>query len=290
MTARGLRSRGRPGRRARPRTPSSGRSACSATEAGLSMTHGGPARVEPAAGLAALPAGAPRARGPACCPFYLPQFHPTPGERQWWGEGFTEWTNVTAARPVYLGHNQPNLPADLGLLRPAPGRGAIRRRWTWPTAHGIEGFMYYYYWFAGQAAAVDAGRALLASDVQKPFCLMWANENWTRRWDGRSSDILMGQDYERVPAERFIDDVLQFLADPRYICGARPAGARGVPHRPDPRLPAGDRAVARARPRGRGRASSVPARRRRGARVRRLVRRREGGRPRRHCWASRRTT
>jgi lipopolysaccharide biosynthesis protein len=155
----------------------------------------------------------PRAR---ILPFYLPQFHPTPENNMWWGEGFTEWTNVTAARPIFEGHNQPNLPADLGFydLRLDEVRAA---QMELAAGHGIEGFMYYYYWFAGHRLLSTPVDALLASDVQKPFCLMWANENWTRRWDGRSSDILMGQDYEHVPASEFIDDVMKFLADPRYL-------------------------------------------------------------------------
>lgn len=185
-------------------------------EAGLSLTTGDE--------LVPLDAGSwqryrrdvpqpPRVR---IIPFYLPQFHPTPENNRWWGEGFTEWANVTAARPVYLGHNQPNLPSELGFydLRLDEVRQA---QMDLATAHGVTGFMYYYYWFAGQRLLNLPIEKLAASSVEKPFCLMWANENWTRRWDGRTSDILMGQDYDRVPATEFIEDVLQFLADPRYL-------------------------------------------------------------------------
>lgn len=149
-------------------------------------------------------------------PFYLPQFHPTPENNRWWGEGFTEWSNVTAARPVYLGHNQPNLPSELGFydLRLDEVRQA---QLDLAGEHGVTGFMYYYYWFAGQRLLNLPIEKLAAGAVDKPFCLMWANENWTRRWDGRTSDILMGQDYEKVPATEFIEDVLEFLADPRYL-------------------------------------------------------------------------
>jgi len=149
-------------------------------------------------------------------PFYLPQFHPTPENNRWWGEGFTEWANVTAARPVYLGHNQPNLPSELGFydLRLDEVRQA---QMDLASEHGVTGFMYYYYWFAGKRLLNLPIEKLAANSVQKPFCLMWANENWTRRWDGRTSDILMGQDYDTVPATEFIDDVLEFLADPRYL-------------------------------------------------------------------------
>jgi lipopolysaccharide biosynthesis protein len=159
---------------------------------------------------------APRAARARLLPFYLPQFHATEENDTWWGKGFTEWTNVTLAQPVYLGHNQPNLPSDLGFydLRLDEVR---QQQMDLAAAYGIEGFMYYYYWFAGRRLLNMPVEKLIGSSVNKPFCLMWANENWTRRWDGRNSDVLMGQDYERVPATDFIDDVMEFLADPRYL-------------------------------------------------------------------------
>lgn len=149
-------------------------------------------------------------------PFYLPQFHPTPENDRWWGHGFTEWQNVTAAHAVYPGHEQPLLPADLGFydLRLDAIRDAQQNL---ATAYGIEGFMYYYYWFAGQRLLSMPVESLLAGETPKTFCVMWANENWTRRWDGRSSDMLIGQDYDLVPATEFIEDVLEFLRDPRYL-------------------------------------------------------------------------
>ena len=159
---------------------------------------------------------APRTPAVRFVPFYLPQFHPTHENDVWWGKGFTEWTNVTAARPVYRGHHQPKLPADLGFydLRLEEVRLAQAQM---AAEHGIDAFMYYYYWFAGQRLLNLPIERLAESDTPMPFCIMWANENWTRRWDGRSSDVLIGQDYDRVPAQRFIDDVLPFLKDPRYL-------------------------------------------------------------------------
>lgn len=152
-------------------------------------------------------------------PFYLPQFHPTVENNRWWGAGFTEWTNVTAAKPVYQGHDQPKLPSDLGFydlrldeVRIAQAELAAR--------HGINGFMYYYYWFAGKRLLNLPVERLHSADpatVNMPFCLMWANENWTRSWDGRNKDILIGQRYDDVPAEKFIDDVAEFLRDSRYM-------------------------------------------------------------------------
>jgi lipopolysaccharide biosynthesis protein len=155
----------------------------------------------------------PRAR---VVPFYLPQFHPVPENNRWWGEGFTEWTNVTAAQPVYKGHYQPRFPRDLGFydLRLDVVRTAQR---DLAADAGIEGFMYYHYWFAGRPMLERPLELLRRSDLDQPFCIMWANENWTRRWDGRHDDVLLAQDYDRVPAERFLDDVLPLLADRRYM-------------------------------------------------------------------------
>jgi lipopolysaccharide biosynthesis protein len=155
----------------------------------------------------------PRAR---IVPFYLPQFHPIPENDRWWGKGFTEWTNVTAARPMYAGHYQPRLPADLGFydLRLDEVR---RQQHELAASAGIDGFMYYYYWFAGHRLLETPIEMLLKSALPQPFCVMWANENWTRRWDGRESNVLIGQEYDRVPAEELIDDILPLLADDRYM-------------------------------------------------------------------------
>lgn len=150
-------------------------------------------------------------------PFYLPQFHPSDANDLWWGKGFTEWTNVSNSKPVFRGHRQPLLPGEFGFydLRFDEVRveQAELARWS-----GVAGFMYYYYWFAGERLLnLPIQRLHAQSDLDQPFCLMWANENWTRAWDGRVRDVLVGQDYDRVPAEDFIDDVAEFLLDPRYM-------------------------------------------------------------------------
>jgi lipopolysaccharide biosynthesis protein len=155
----------------------------------------------------------PRAR---IIPFYLPQFHAIPENDLWWGEGFTEWSNVASAQPVYRGHRQPLLPSTLGfynLMSPAT-RPA---QYSEASHVGIEGFMYYYYWFAGHRIMDDPIEALHASDDPHPFCLMWANENWSRRWDGSADDVLIGQDYDHVPTALLIEDIAHLLRDPRYI-------------------------------------------------------------------------
>ena len=149
-------------------------------------------------------------------PFYLPQFHPIPENDRWWGPGFTEWTNVTHAMPVFLGHHQPRLPTMTGFydLR-LPESVALQNRLA-RTAR-IEGFMYYHYWFAGRTILELPLRNRLVSEDPLPFCIMWANENWTRRWDGRSENVLLGQDYEHVDSALFLDDVLPYLLDERYL-------------------------------------------------------------------------
>ncbi|WP_208379127.1 glycoside hydrolase family 99-like domain-containing protein [Cumulibacter soli] len=149
-------------------------------------------------------------------PFYLPQFHPFEENNRWWGTGFTEWLNVASAQPVYHGHYQPMVPTDLGYYDLRTSQARVDQANLAKFA-GVEGFMYYYYWFAGKRLMSQPIEQMLASDLNFPFCLMWANENWTRRWDGADEHVLIAQDYEHVPAENFIDDVAEFLADDRYL-------------------------------------------------------------------------
>lgn len=149
-------------------------------------------------------------------PFYLPQFHTFPENDAWWGKGFTEWTNVTAARPVFSGHRQPLLPSESGFydLRTP---GVLDNQFDLAASYGIEGFMFYYYWFAGERLMDFPVESIVANDKDQPFCLMWANENWTRTWDGGDKDILIGQDYDTVPATQFIDDVMHLITNPHYM-------------------------------------------------------------------------
>lgn len=155
----------------------------------------------------------PRAR---VIPFYLPQFHSFPENDEWWGRGFTEWSNVAAAQPSFRGHIQPFLPADLGFYN-LTSVAVRREQYALARAAGIEGFMYYYYWFAGRRLMSRPIESHHGSSENEPFCIMWANENWSRRWDGRDDDVLIEQDYESVPATQFIYDVMPLLLDPRYI-------------------------------------------------------------------------
>jgi lipopolysaccharide biosynthesis protein len=157
------------------------------------------------------------AEGLRALAIYLPQFHPTPENDAWWGRGFTEWTNVTRATPLFAGHYQPHLPADLGFcdLRLPQVRAAQAEL---ARDAGIHGFCYYHYWFSGRRILERPFNDVLHSgEPDFPFCLCWANENWTRRWDGLERDVLLEQRYSAADDVAHIQALLPAFADSRYI-------------------------------------------------------------------------
>jgi lipopolysaccharide biosynthesis protein len=155
--------------------------------------------------------------------FYLPQYHPIPENDNWWGRGFTEWTNVTKARPLFAGHHQPHLPADLGFydLRLPEARQAQADLAAWC---GLDAFCYYHYWFGGKRLLERPFAEVLASGQPSfPFCLCWANESWSRRWLGEDTAILMRQIYSPEDDLNHARWLVTAFADPRYVTvGDRP--------------------------------------------------------------------
>ena len=156
--------------------------------------------------------------------FYLPQYHPIPENDAWWGPGFTEWSNVARARPQFRGHHQPHLPADLGFydLRVPEVR---ERQAELATAHGIHAFCYYHYWFGGKRLLERPFAEVLASGQPRlPFLLCWANENWTRAWDGGDASLLVEQTYPDGDDLSHIRWLCTAFADSRYLrVDGRPA-------------------------------------------------------------------
>lgn len=151
--------------------------------------------------------------------FYLPQFHTIPENDKFWGKGFTEWTNVRKATPLFEGHNQPRVPLNENYYDLMDDNIKI---WQSDLAqeHGIFGFCYYHYWFKDGKKLLEkpAEQMLVNKKVTIPFCFSWANENWSKRWDGGNKEIIMEQNYGHLSEWiSHINYLIKFFQDDRYI-------------------------------------------------------------------------
>jgi hypothetical protein len=149
--------------------------------------------------------------------YYLPQFHAIPENDAWWGPGFTEWTNVTKALPRYLGHRQPRLP-DVSGFYDLSNPDHIRHQVSLAKRGGVYGFCIHNYWFSGRRILERPLRLILDNkDIDIPFCSNWANESWSRRWDGSESEILIKQQYASGEDVQYAEYITELISDPRYI-------------------------------------------------------------------------
>jgi lipopolysaccharide biosynthesis protein len=149
--------------------------------------------------------------------FYLPQFHENEINNKNWGKGFTEWTNVKKSIPLYYGHHQPRLPTELGYYD-LNNDEARHQQAKLAKEYGIDAWCYYYYRFNGQRVLeMPLSRHIQDKSLDMPFLICWANENWTRTWDGLDKEILLKQEHSVEDDLNFIKDISQTLIDPRYV-------------------------------------------------------------------------
>lgn len=149
--------------------------------------------------------------------FHLPQFHTFPENDLWWGKGFTEWTNVKRAQPNFSEHYQPRVPFN-NYYYDLSNPDSLKWQMELAQKYGVYGFCYYHYWFNGKLLMQKPLEMMLELKEKIPFCFCWANEPWTRAWDGRSKDVLIGQDYgnEQDWEDHFLY-LLPFFQDDAYI-------------------------------------------------------------------------
>ena len=153
---------------------------------------------------------------PLLLAFYLPQFHAIAENDHFWGKGFTEWRQLPRGIARFPGHYQPRIPRDLGFYN-LTNLDDMRAQVELAKAAAVNAFGFYYYWFNRQRVLERPLELLLASDIEMPFLIIWANENWTRTWDGSESEVLLGQDYKVEDEEALLADLARHFVDPRYL-------------------------------------------------------------------------
>ncbi|RZK49545.1 MAG: glycosyl hydrolase [Pedobacter sp.] len=148
---------------------------------------------------------------------YLPQYHEIKENNEWWGQGFTEWTNVKKAKPLIPNHYQPHVPLNQNYYN-LDTNETLQQQAKLAASYGIHAFCFYHYWFNGKLLLEKPIHNLLNSpEPNFPFCLCWANENWTRRWNGGDKDILMEQNYGEADDLKHIEYLIPIFKDPRYL-------------------------------------------------------------------------
>ncbi|MCQ2387062.1 MAG: glycoside hydrolase family 99-like domain-containing protein [Clostridia bacterium] len=151
--------------------------------------------------------------------FYLPQYHAIPENDEWWGKDFTEWTNVKKSKPNYKGHNQPEVPLNHNYYN-LLDKDAQLWQSNLGLKYGIDGFCYYHYWFNGKLLLEKPMENMLHNkDIKMPYCVCWANESWTRNWDGNNKKVLIKQEYNENYDQLLMhfNYMLPFFKDERYI-------------------------------------------------------------------------
>ena len=148
--------------------------------------------------------------------FYLPQFHPIPENNRAYGHGFTEWHNIIKAQPLFRGHYQPRIPGELGFydLRDSD---VLSQQVELAREYGISGFCFYYYYFQGKRLLYDPVKNYVESRLSAPFFFLWANENWTKRWDGGNDEVIVEQKHSKEDDLAFIRGLLPLFGDSRYV-------------------------------------------------------------------------
>lgn len=158
----------------------------------------------------------PEGRRPRTVAFYLPQFHQIPENDRWWGEGFTDWVNVRRAQPQFDRHDHPQHPGELAEYD-LSDVSVMHRQADLARAYDVDAFCFYFYWFAGTRLLERPLEQYLRDGPDFPFCISWANESWTRRWDGKDHEYLMLQRYDETTATEIFNAFLPALRDRRYL-------------------------------------------------------------------------